>query len=126
MLNIKTNIDDETLVTVDDNVVLVELANIGEGYHGDYDPEDPDDTELVRFYVYVNANCEETNADGSATEPDWEDVEDSSCCTTIPCNTNVDVLIEKAKALHARFRQVINSYPVETSVKKLAEELSWI
>ena len=126
MLNIHTNIDNETLVTADDGLVKVELANIGEGYNGDYDPNDPDDTELVRFYVYVNANYGKTKKDGSPKKPDWEDVEDSSCCTTIPCHSNIETLIHKAITIHKRFRKVIGAYPVETSTKKLAEELSWV
>ena len=126
MLNIHTNIDGETLVTVDDGLIQVELANIGEGYNGDYNPDDPEDDELIRFYVHINANYGKTKKDGSPKKPDWEDLEDSSCCTTVPCNTDVEKLINKAIKIHKRFRKEIDSYPAETSTKKLAEELSWI
>ncbi len=117
---VKTNIDGETIVEIYDNLLKVEFANIGEGYNGDYDPNDPEDDELIRFYVYTNANY------GKDLPYDWEEVEDTSECTTIPVDSDTDYLIKKATAVFNRFRKEITDYPVETSCKKLAEELSWI
>ena len=117
---VQTNIDGETIVEIYDNLLKVEFANIGEGYNGDYNPNDPEDDELIRFYVYVNANY------GKDLPYDWEDVEDTSECTTIPADSNIDYLVKKATAVFNRFRKEINSYPLEESYKKLGEELSWI
>jgi len=44
----------ETMAVMDPKKpdVRVELEWIGEGYEGDYDPEDPEDVPLLRFTVY--------------------------------------------------------------------------
>jgi hypothetical protein len=114
MLQVQTNIDGETIVIVQDELLKVELANIGEGYFGDYEENNPDDKELIRFYVDV-FNGEE-----------WEYVEDSSCCTCIPVDTDINILVEKAKSIHKAFKDKIDEYPVNFSVKSIAEQLSWM
>ena len=118
MLNVHTNVDSETLVEVDDGLVKIELAYIGEGYNGDYDANDAEDKKLLRFYVYVNANH------GQKADADWEAVEDASYCTNIPVDGDVLHLLTVARDLHKAFRKEIKSYPVEVSVKKLAERLN--
>ena len=45
--------DKDTLIRDD---VMVEWVELGEGYSGDYDESDPDDTELLRFDISVGAN----------------------------------------------------------------------
>ena len=57
----------------------VTFENIGEGWSGDYDPEDPEDNNLLRIYIYLR-----TNEDGRA---DWIQVEDGSICTSLPAET---------------------------------------
>jgi len=60
--------------------VRVEWQGIGEGLSGDYDENDPDDVELLRFYTSVN-----TAQDGA--EPEWTDIQDGSYCTLFPEDT---------------------------------------
>jgi hypothetical protein len=55
-----------------DGDLAVELDHIGEGYGGDYDPDDPADAELLRFTVM-------RRVDG-VLEP----VDDGSYCTKLP------------------------------------------
>ena len=43
-------------------VVKIEWVNLGEGYDGDYDPENPDDVNLLRFDVSKKVNGEWTEA----------------------------------------------------------------
>lgn len=52
----------------------VEVEYIGEGRGGDYDPSDPDDRPLLRFWV-------ERRADADSP---WEDVDRGSYCTAVP------------------------------------------
>lgn len=52
--------------------VRVELDFIGEGYGGDYDPDDAEDTQLLRISVLAQ------NLEG-----EWEIVENGSTCTNL-------------------------------------------
>lgn len=57
------------------------FEHIGEGYDGDYNPEDPIDRPLLRCDIYKKDNIDETIRDGSF-------------CTNIPENTDVSLLIK--------------------------------
>ncbi len=48
--------------------------DIGEGLSGDYDPDDPLDVRLLRFY------CD-------TFDQGWEEVDDASYCTLLPTST---------------------------------------
>lgn len=91
--------------------VKVEWENIGEGLYGDYNPLDPDDVPLYRFYV-------QRLEDG-----EWVDVEDASYCTQVPVDTS-DETLEKLLAI------LIDHFYCDVmdgkSVKKLGERMSWI
>ena len=52
--------------------IKVELVELGEGLSGDYNPDDPNDIELLRFYVAIHKG------------DDWEDIDDASYCTQMP------------------------------------------
>ena len=104
--------DDETVAEIDDGNIKVEWANIGEGYNGDYNPNDPDDVELLRFYVY------------EWDDGYWEPVDDASYCTTVPLHSDPDIIEETIRVLYKRFADVI--YNRSGSVKKLGEMMSWI
>lgn len=93
--------------------VRVCWEDIGEGICGDYDPDDPDDIPLLRFYVDIFR-------DGQ-----WEEVEDASYCTRMPVNTPKPTLDRALRFLHAEYKDALSGYPY-TSVKKLGERLSWI
>lgn len=56
--------------------VRVEWAELGEGYDGDYDPEDPDDVELLRFYF------------SGLLDGHWLEVSGTSYCTHVPASTD--------------------------------------
>lgn len=64
------HVDDTTIESVNDSPTGFAWVELGEGYSGEYDPEDPDDTELLRL--------------------DWneEGVEVESLCTSMPVSTN--------------------------------------
>lgn len=123
MLNVKTNVNEETIISVDDGLLKVELAYIGEGFTGDYDSNDPDDEPLLRFYTYVNSNH------GTKEEPFWEEVRDGSYCTSVSKNSEIAHIAEVAKTILIEFRKIITCYDEKEgipSIKKTAEKMSHI
>ena len=101
--------DIETPVSIYDDELRVDWYRAGEGYWGDYNPENPDDDELLRFDVYKKV-------DGN-----WEAVDDASYCTTILAETETEKLV---KPLFIIFKEYKNADL--DSCKKLGEALSWI
>lgn len=97
---------------VRDNV-KVEWMAIGEGLHGDYDPEDPQDIELLRFSVSVLR-------DGF-----WEEKENASYCTQFPVSASAEEQVAGLQLLLGQFHYVL-SPNIDISVKKLAEKMSWL
>ncbi len=93
--------------------VMVEWENLDEGICGDYDPDDPNDVNLLRFSVYFgNGSC-------------WEPVDDASYCTEMPADTDIEILNKAVHFLAKEYGEVLNDDPL-ASVKKLGEALSWI
>jgi hypothetical protein len=102
----------DELELIKDNVKVI-WENIGEGWSGDYDEDDPEDENLLRFTVYVND-------DGQ-----WTEVDDSSYCTHVSANTDNDELMRLLNVLMNEFYNVLH-YDIYASVKKLGERMSWI
>lgn len=93
--------------------VKVAWEAIGEGVSGEYDPDDPQDVELLRFSVYV----------WDIAGNDWIEVDDASYCTQVPVDTPVETLT----VLLARiFNEVYDYVQAGESIKKICERLSWI
>ena len=107
------NLDEETPVSIQGDMVRVDWYDAGEGMFGDYDSEDPDDIHLLRFDVYIKENGE------------WEPVDDASYCTLVPFDTDMDVLVDKLRIIYKEYADALYSDPY-ASVKKLGERLSWI
>jgi hypothetical protein len=102
----------EELALIKDDVKVV-WENIGEGYFGDYDKNDPEDENLLRYSVYRKINEE------------WEQVDDASYCTMVAANNDSSYLYMLLKILMLEFYDVLHDNPY-ASVKKLAESMSWI
>jgi hypothetical protein len=80
---------------------------IGEGNEGDYNPDDPEDTPLLRF------SCDKM-VDGA-----WEGMENASYCTQMPINSSRrDLLIAAGIILEA--------IDTDASYKRDLERLSWL
>ena len=92
----------------------VEWYNAGEGHNGDYNPDDPNDENLLRFAVSI--------FNGES----WEEVDDASYCTRIRANADDEQLARTLYYIFREYRNVIDEYLVEHFVKKLGESLSWI
>jgi len=96
--------------------VMAEWVNIGEGWSGEWDPDDPEDQNLLRFDLHVRAQ-------GATQDPDewWEDVDDASYCTRMPADADDDLLHQALAYIAREFEW---AYP--THHKRRLEELSWI
>jgi hypothetical protein len=87
--------------------VAVELWNAGEGWSGDYNPDDPTDVNLLRFDVFYKS----------------EAVDDASYCTQIPADTPA---ADKLQLLDIILNLVYEPLTDGHSIKKLCERISWI
>lgn len=89
--------------------ITVSLINIGEGIHGDYNKEDPEDTNLLRFCLHLD-----------------EEVDDrESNCTNLTADASDEI---QKRALVLIFKEFYNALIDDrtTSVRPLADWLSWL
>lgn len=98
--------------------VMVTLSNIGEGIRGDYNKNDEDDVNLLRFYIYTD--------EGRSCDPDkgsWQ--EKDSWCTELAADMPDDML---QKALDVIFNRVFDALAddLDASVRHIGQELSWL
>lgn len=112
-INISLNPDPETPVSIENDLIRVDWYDAGEGFCGDYNPEDPEDVHLLRFDVYRKEG------------DDWLEVEDASYCTRMPYASDQELLVYSLYIIFKRYYDVLKDDPYR-SVKKLGEELSWI
>lgn len=94
-----------------DGNVMVELVHEGEGFHGEYDPTDPDDQPLLRFSVYQRG------------EGEWEQVENASYCTQLNAGISLSDQIQICRTILGRVKPLINS---DKSLRRECEDLSWL
>lgn len=93
------------------NGIRVELESIGEGVNGDFDPNDPDDIELLRFFIYRH--------DGI----DWVPVDDATYCTVLPVAASTPM---KIMAVEFIYKAIAEDVRAGLSIKRKCEELSWM
>ena len=85
------------------------LENIGEGLCGDYNPDDPEDINFLRFT-------------GFSLEDNMP-IDDFSYCTTIPADISPELLEKGIQYIALQFK---DAYDNGISIKKLGERLSWL
>ena len=90
--------------------VKIAWVDLGEGWHGDYNPDDPEDDELLRFDIY------------KATKHGWEALDDGSYCTRTPTSTPEDVQLR----LLVYLLDALYTPVMQGEYKRRAEEMSWI
>lgn len=115
------NPDEETPLSIRSDKLRVDWYNAGEGICGDYNPDDPDDVNYLRFDVY----CRPQDEDSMEAIDGWIAVEDASYCTLMPADAGEDTLLRSLTYIFSRYCLEIANYPTQ-SLKKLGEELSWI
>jgi hypothetical protein len=81
---------------------------IGEGWNGDYNPDNPDDDPLLRF------SCDRFDVDSM----DWVGMEDASYCTRLPIST-------PTRHLAIASAIILEEIDTDSSYKKALEHLSW-
>ncbi len=91
--------------------VRVSFFNMEEGYDGDYDPDDPDDENFLRFDIFALERGE------------WEEVPNGSFCTLFPASAPVR---KKIAALEKIIEEVYEPIKENSSIKRIAGRLSWI
>ena len=103
----------EEVLTLTCGNVRAAWTNLEEGYGGDYDPDDPDDENLLRFDLYRKADGE------------WEAVEDASCCTRMPASADEALLKTSLRYVLDNLRAALSGESGR-SVRHTGAALSWI
>ena len=106
----KNDFGDDCLVRGD---VKIDLSNLGEGLGGDYNPENENDVNLLRFDIDKYDRAEQR----------FVGVEDASYCTQIPAYATPKQRREALKFLMDEIHEAVAN---GESVKKPCERLSWI
>lgn len=89
---------------------------IGEGYHGDYDPSDPEDEALLRFYCYRKNNGQ------------WEEIDFTSYCTRVSRTTPPETLKVLSKPIFSALEKNLKpeQYTASRTLERELEKLSWM
>ena len=91
--------------------VVIEWVELGEGWHGDYNPDDPDDDELLRFDAYIENH-------------EWQDDYPTySYCTSFPANATPE---ERRAGLEYLMEHLYPFMSKNKWCRSEAEHLSWI
>lgn len=93
------------------NGLRVAWETLGEGLSGDYDPDDPDDRELLRFDMDIKHGKY------------WEPVEDASYCTAMPVTCSGELKRKSLKFIMDHVEPFLKS---GASVKRICGWLSWM
>ena len=96
---------------LEDNV-KIEWSNIGEGLFGEYNEDNPEDVNVLRFYTATQNEAGE-----------WVDYEDGSFCTDFPATATDQEQLDALSLLMDSFYDIV----VEgRSLKATAADKSWI
>ena len=107
---------------VEDNVKVV-FEYIGEGYEGNYNQADPEDTKLLRFDVFAHESLNNPYAEHPTKDDGFGYMLDSSYCTHLPLNLPEDDI---NKALRVIMDEVKGEVIAGHSIKRICEHLSWL
>ena len=108
---IMPNDDGETIAALEYTNIRVEFNNIGEGYNGDFNPNDPDDVYLLRFDISTRKGT------------GWEPVEDASRCTQIPVGAAPEVILKRALEIHDAVHDALIA---GDSIRAICDKCSWM
>lgn len=100
--------------------VEVSLEYIGEGYNGDYNPQDTSDKPLLRLDVCVHKSIKNDSAEDGGNA--WKYMLDSSYCTCLPAEDKITA----RKALRHIMKKVKKPCLNGQSIKRICAELSWL
>jgi hypothetical protein len=95
------------------DTLKVEFVYLFEGYHGDYNPNDPEDKPLLRFDVSVRKSRDRV----------WEQPDDTSYCTQMWTKTSDDDRKWVLLYMYSVLEPLVKG---GKSLKRACEKLSWI
>ena len=98
---------------INDDVMIQLHDDCGEGWNGDYCPDDSDDEPLLRFDVYR----------WDISDNQYVPVSNGSYCTRLPATIESSMANAALAQLMNEFRDAVRS---GSSIKKCAERMSWI
>lgn len=107
------DVDANTPYSIRDRNLRIDWVRLGEGFSGDFNAEDPDDRELLRFDIFFRENEPEAH---------W-DVQESRC-TMMPADTDEVILIAALNVIYDRVSYECSDH--NCSISWLADELSWL
>ena len=110
---------DNTML-IHDDYLLAEWFNADEGISGDYNADDPNDVNLLRFDISYNTNPPDVE------DYEWEGVEDACYCTQVEADEPVENLLKLLWIIFKEYKNVLPAYLQGSSVKKLGEGLSYL
>ena len=93
--------------------VRVVFVNLGEGYSGDYNPNDPDDEPLLRFDVYAQFG------------DTWASIDDGSYCTCFSARADSELQKKAVEKILNAVYPVLSVNP-HASVKHVLEPMTFI
>ena len=105
--------------------VRISWVELGEGINGEYDEDDPDDIELLRFDLKARGSIldeYEKSYSGGEDADDYYTLSDGSYCTNFPAYANESMRRKGLEYLMLRLYDCV----LEGNWKKKCEELSWI
>ena len=112
----------EPAVTVP-GTVKVSLLRLGEGFGGDYDPQDPNDIELYRLDVLIDtALADHHSVPGEPADAAWFYPDGGSTCTAIPVTTDPDLTRDLLSGIADQVTAALTS---GRSVRRAVEAASW-
>jgi hypothetical protein len=106
-------------IASDDGLVMVSLEYCGEGLHGDYSANDPNDVPLMRFSIFRKVDCdnlceyaqfEQCCEHGEYEHGDWAMVRNSSNLTSLDARTPRAQLEVAAKAILNTVHDLVKDY----------------
>lgn len=117
----------QTVMSIHDSQIMVDLVNLDEGINGDYNEADPDDQNLLRFDAfYADPDFDPQNVIDGVDADGWLEIPDASFCTMIPATSSREELEACIRTIHTEYRNRYEEILAGESVENVGEALSYI
>jgi len=104
--------------------VTVEFVDLGEGWNGDYNPDDPNDREFLRLDVLISSQFAEQINHDETDDPRWIYPQDGSICTGVSKDTTVEQAKAHLQTALDEITDLIDSgHP---TIRRVMARLSWL
>lgn len=108
------NWDHETVSSKSTHFTLT-LSHHGEGFDGDFNPDDPNDKKLLRYDIYLNEDPEEVMRNGSS-------------CTLLSSSLTEQEAFRVINAVLSKAEDLYKTHGSENlgTITRMLENLDWI